>query len=411
MNVKKLSERLALLISHLMSHKYSDCYIGKYKFVSKLIVENLMEHSKLDDNFFERIYHLLEQRSVSKSTLYEHQCILRGIRSYIVLGEYPNRGRKSRFLKEERYKFLSPEFQSIIDYYVNHSQGRKKETAIYRERMMGIMFLTHLQSEGCMTISDVSEASVLSFFYSGGEIVREATYKGHILAVLKINQNRDEIFRRLISFLPNPPRRRKNIQYLTDEEMSRIKEALSEKDNDLTLRDKAIGTIAMYTGLRSCDIAALGIENIDWNNDLIILSQQKTGNSLRLPLMPTVGNAIFEYILKERPPETTIKTIFVHKKWPYSGLTRQSMYSISDKIMEAADIRRNTGDRKGFHLFRHHLATKMLGNDVPRPVVSATLGHSSPESLSIYLNADFIHLKEFALSIEEYPMDEKLFTL
>ena len=79
--------------------------------------------------------------------------------------------------------------------------------------------------------------------------------------------------------------------------------------------------------------------------------------------------------------------------------------------MEAADIRRNTGDRKGFHLFRHHLATKMLGNDVPRPVVSATLGHSSPESLSIYLNADFIHLKEFALSIEEYPMDEKLFTL
>ena len=67
--------------------------------------------------------------------------------------------------------------------------------------MMGIIFLTHLQSEGCMTISDVSEASVLSFFYSGGEIVREATYKGHILAVLKINQNRDEIFRRLISFL------------------------------------------------------------------------------------------------------------------------------------------------------------------------------------------------------------------
>ena len=186
---------------------------------------------------------------------------------------------------------------------------------------------------------------------------------------------------------------------------------LSEENNGLSLRDKAIGTIAMYTGLRSCDIVALQMKNIDWDNDLIILSQQKTGNTLKLPLMPIVGNAIFEYILKERSSKSTALNIFVYATWPYSNLGRHSMYDVSDKILETAGLRRNAGDRRGFHLFRHHIATKMLGNNIPRPIISATLGHSCPESLNTYLSADFIHLREFALSIEKYPMDEKLFAL
>lgn len=411
MNVLNLSERLELLVLYLTSNEYSDSYIGKYQFVSKFIVENQIESSNIDDDFFQRIYHLLELRTVSKSTLYEYRCIIRSIRDYIILEVYPNKKRKSHFLKKNPYESLTLDFQSIIDCYVNNSQGRKKETAISREKMMGITFLTHLQNEGCMTVSDISETSVLSFFYSEGKIIREATYKGHIMAVLKANLDRGAIFRKLISFLPHPPRKRKNIQYLTDEEILSIKKVLSEENNGLSLRDKAIGTIAMYTGLRSCDIVALQMKNIDWDNDLIILSQQKTGNTLKLPLMPIVGNAIFEYILKERSSKSTALNIFVYASWPYSNLGRQSMYDVSDKILETAGLRRNAGDRKGFHLFRHHIATKMLGNNIPRPVISATLGHSCPESLNTYLSADFIHLRELALSIEKYPMDEKLFAL
>lgn len=306
MNALNLSERLELLVLYLTSNEYSDSYIGKYQFVSKFIVENQIESSNIDDDFFKRIYHLLELRTVSKSTFYEYRCIIRSIRDYIILEVYPNKKRKSHFLKKNPYESLTLDFQSIIDCYVNNSQGRKKETAISSEKMMGITFLTHLQNEGCMTVSDISETSVLSFFYSEGKIIREATYKGHITAVLKANLDRGAIFRKLISFLPHPPRKRKNIQYLTDEEILSIKKVLSEENNGLSLRDKAIGTIAMYTGLRSCDIVALQMKNIDWDNDLIILSQQKTGNTLKLPLMPIVGNAIFEYILKERSSKSIV---------------------------------------------------------------------------------------------------------
>jgi integrase len=77
--------------------------------------------------------------------------------------------------------------------------------------------------------------------------------------------------------------------------------------------------------------------------------------------------------------------------------------------MKQAGIRNQPGDRRGFHLFRHHLATSLLENGVEQPVISSALGHQSPKSLHTYPGADFLHLKECALSIECFPVKEEVF--
>ena len=77
--------------------------------------------------------------------------------------------------------------------------------------------------------------------------------------------------------------------------------------------------------------------------------------------------------------------------------------------MKKAGIRNHLNDRKGFHLFRHHLATSLLEQNVEYPIISQTLGHQSPESLNTYLGADFIHLKECALSIDCFPVRKEVF--
>lgn len=64
---------------------------------------------------------------------------------------------------------------------------------------------------------------------------------------------------------------RKNFAILSDDEISIIASALENDKSKLTLRDKAVITIAMYTGLRGCDIAKMTIENIDFELDLITL--------------------------------------------------------------------------------------------------------------------------------------------
>ena len=77
--------------------------------------------------------------------------------------------------------------------------------------------------------------------------------------------------------------------------------------------------------------------------------------------------------------------------------------------MDRADIRKNKGDRRGTHIFRHRAATVMAENNIPAPVISATLGHTSPKALDSYLSADIVHLRECAIDISEYPIAEEVF--
>jgi len=51
----------------------------------------------------------------------------------------------------------------------------------------------------------------------------------------------------------------------------------------------------------------------------------------------------------------------------------------------------------------------MVGADVPRPVVSAVLGHDDPGSLDYYLSADIAHLRECALDVGRFPVREGVF--
>jgi Site-specific recombinase XerD len=178
--------------------------------------------------------------------------------------------------------------------------------------------------------------------------------------------------------------------------------------NSLSLRDRAIGKLSYYTGLRSCDITNIELSSIDWEYDLIRINQQKTEEPLELPLTATVGNAIYDYLTDERPP-VDCPILFLTLTSPYRGMESATIWLVAARIMEEAGIRQSKGDRKGFHIFRHHLATTLLSNGVPQAVISNTLGHTATESVEAYLSADFVHLKECALSTASFPLSEGVF--
>jgi integrase len=150
------------------------------------------------------------------------------------------------------------------------------------------------------------------------------------------------------------------------------------------------------------------LASIDWESDLIKIKQQKTEVSLELPLTAIVGNAIYDYLIKERPP-VDCPILFLTQHGPYRGMNSSSICIVAARIMEKAGIRQSKGDRKGFHIFRHHLATTLLNNNVPQAMISDTLGHAAPESVEAYLTADFVHLKECALSIiARFPVSKEV---
>jgi len=196
---------------------------------------------------------------------------------------------------------------------------------------------------------------------------------------------------------------RKNIQYLKSYELNRIREVID--DGRLSLRDKCIMLLLLYTGLRSSDIAALKMESIDWAGDRILVRQQKTDEALILPLSPVVGNSIYDYLSMERP-NTNSNRLFLTSTSHNPPLASASISAIVAKVFAVAGIRQNPGDRKGTHIFRHNLASSLLSKGVPGPVIAQTLGHSTPESLEPYLRADFAHLKECSISIEDFPLNK-----
>jgi integrase len=115
---------------------------------------------------------------------------------------------------------------------------------------------------------------------------------------------------------------------------------------------------------------------------------------------------VFDYLAKERPT-TECAALFLTKNRPYKRLSRT--WRISVAIMAEAGIRQSGGDRKGLHIFRHHLTTALLGNGVPQAVIADALGHTSQTSLEPYLSADITHLRECALSIERFPVSREVF--
>ncbi len=69
-------------------------------------------------------------------------------------------------------------------------------------------------------------------------------------------------------------------------------------------------------------------------------------------------------------------------------LSPQTIHSIVDKYMRAADIAHWKEKKHGPHSLRHSLASNMPKNNVSMPVISTVLGHQRTETTKIYLKVD-----------------------
>ena len=161
-------------------------------------------------------------------------------------------------------------------------------------------------------------------------------------------------------------------------------------------RNYAMVLLAMRTGLRSIDIINLELSDIDWRKRTISITQKKNGRPLTLPLLADVGNSLADYILNARH-HSSLPYVFLRCQTPDTKLS--GCFSISCSVMKKAGIRQSDNQRKGFHIFRHSLAARMLSQEIPLSVISNTLGHGSMASSKVYLSTDGEHLKACALSL------------
>lgn len=408
MDLQNLKEHHEELLSFMENNGYSSTYIRRFRDEINRILADADSHRWQS---YQDIY--LEYLKVphSKDYLRNKRTIIGALEQFDLFGRLPDGRHRHTLFERGSYHLLEPEFQELIDFYRMYEKKQgKKESTIRGEALNTASFLYRMQEQGARSLNEVTEEAVLSFFVSeDGSLRKGCSYKKNISAVFKAGLNwKEPQCQRILSFLPLLRETRKNIQYLTQDEVRLLRAAV--ESSVFSARNKAVILLLLFTGLRGCDIAGLTFRSIDWQKERILVEQQKTSVPVEIPLSAVVGNAIYDYLEQERPDTGSLR-LFLTETHPFSPISARGIANIVSKSCRLAGIRQAPGDRKGTHIFRHNLASSMLENGVPQPVITQTLGHTAPDSLEPYLRADFVHLKECALSIEDFPLAEEVFSL
>lgn len=162
-------------------------------------------------------------------------------------------------------------------------------------------------------------------------------------------------------------------------------------------RDAAIIILATTYGVRGVQLRRLCLENIDWENELILFPAVKRGKALRLPLTAEAGNAIPAYLGNGRPNQAPYAELFLRIRRPFRPFYRSSSFSgIVSRRLRQAGIEPPEGVSRGLHPFRHAFASRLAGR-VPFKHIADLLGHRDISSTFIYTKVDFPGLRETAL--------------
>lgn len=405
MDLTHLQQHYNELLDYLEQDGYTKSYIRQVREQ----IGWLLKHAQ--DNTWKSYVDAYNDRAGnSQSKLYRKNLKIAfcAIQQFDLYGQFPDRRAKNCFIKRGAYHQLLPEFRELVDYYRESDEAhRLKESTVYHNSMGASSFLLYMQQKGIAAISDITEKDPLSFFHGEDGSLKSNSYKKEIAAVFKAGIHWKEECRPVPAYLPPIRPRRKNIQFLTPEETTAIRAGLEDESSGLSFRNRAIGALLFFTGLRACDVAGMELKSVDWDEDMLRIPQQKTRCPLILPLTAAVGNAIYDYLKNERP-DSADSHLFLSALYPHRPLEAGSIWHHAESVYKAAAIRRASGDRRGTHLFRHNVATSFLGSGVQHPVISQTLGHTDPGSLEPYLHADMAHLKECSLSIGAFPLGEEV---
>lgn len=223
-------------------------------------------------------------------------------------------------------------------------------------------------------------ASILKKFFNFTYSQNITSFSGNDL-FFKIKRNPNE---RILSFY-------------SEDEISKLISSI-DTSSATGKRNYIIVLLAATLGFRASDIVNLKLENIDWDNKLIKITQQKNKKNLIQPFTDEIYFALLDY-LKNARPNTNSSNIFVSLRPPFQALTTSALGLLTSKYFKLADI--NILNKKhGIHALRHSLANNMLHNKVSLQDISVSLGHTFISTTTIYTNIDINTLKLFSLEVD-----------
>lgn len=187
---------------------------------------------------------------------------------------------------------------------------------------------------------------------------------------------------------------RKQVTFLSNEEITRMLEVAHEDDSPTSLRDYAIIELLFSSGLRVSELANLDRDHINTARREFTV-RGKGQKDRAIFISPKAAEAIETYLDSR---QDSLAPLFVNysrnnqtsSSGDYRRLTTRSIQRLISKYARLAGITKKVTP----HTMRHSYATDLLMNGADIRSVQTLLGHSDISTTQVYTHVTDQHLKE-----------------
>jgi site-specific recombinase XerD len=271
-------------------------------------------------------------------------------------------------------------------------RGLQVSTVLYY-RHYAQKFLSHRLDSKCLELNCLSANDITTFILHESQTSSVGTTKLLVTVVrslLRFLHLRGDLQSDLVGAVPAVAgwRQAGIPKYISPRELQQLLKRCDRRTH-VGRRNFAILLLLARLGLRSCEVAALTLGDVDWRAGELVL-HGKGRTDARLPLPSDVGQAIAGYLQRGRPRSTS-RSLFLITRAPYRRLSGARVTAIVAEASARAGLRRIGG-----HRLRHTAATQMLRQGASLADVALVLRHRSVDTTAIYAKVDHSTLRELA---------------
>lgn len=327
------------------------------------------------------------------------------IRRIRVLGDYQLHGVIIRRIVKKPGYVKPPQFETELTAYEKECENNEYSKRGLRTRMQRLFFfIDYLDNRKVQKSNDITPKIISDYVktiykYHEKSIASILTTLRVYLRFLYFNEYTDEdlsikVPKQNKYYYPPVP------SVWNKEDVIRMLESI-DRGNPTGKRDYAILLLVAKLGLRAGDIKSLELSNLNWHSKTIEVRQNKTKNTVTYPILKDIGWALIDYLKNARPISNS-PYVFIRMNAPFEAFGKDAnLHNIIVKYTRLSGITVPHGKKQGLHSLRHTLASTLLEQGTPLPVISEVLGHFNSKSTSVYLHTGMDGLRKCAIDPEE----------
>ena len=313
--------------------------------------------------------------------------------------------RTKNFMEGGEKLFRSDTYNIIILKYLNYLKSLEQAYNTLRHKITNVsLFIQYLEENNIVNLKKLEKENLYNYIqlYDSYEHVLSYKDRNKLDVRLFLNWAFDNRYSKYSGEMILPKivwHRRTTIRtYYTKDEIIKLLNIIDRRTKK-GKEDYLIVSLICYLGLRISDVIYLKITDIDFNESIIKIIQNKTDEELYLPLIDQIKYPLLDYLKNVRPNETESDYIFVKQNKPYEHNIKLTLHNYMIRryfIKAGVDI---NGRKAGFHALRHSFSSMLLSEDVPLYSISKILGHNKIDTTMLYLDIDTSKLKLLALEV------------